>query len=88
MQFMATISLSMACASQAGTITTDGQDLKIKSKGGLPISTADGQYKIKIGGRIQYDYDRTEVNGEASKDAFDVRRARLAVSGKMQDWGL
>lgn len=76
---------------QAGTVTTDGPDLKISTKGGLKVSTADKKYAFKLGGRIQYDYDNTEtkMTGAPSvtkTDDFDVRRARLFVSGKIQDW--
>lgn len=86
-----TASFTFTVAAQAGTVTSDGPDLVIKTKGGLQVSTTDKQYSFKVGGRIQYDYDKTETQavGASSStvtDDFDVRRARLFVSGKIQDW--
>ncbi len=70
----------------AGTVASDGADLIIKTKGGLEVSTTDKQYSVKLGGRIQYDYNRAELNSRADEDQFDIRRARLFVSGKITDW--
>ena len=70
----------------AGTVTTDGTDLIINTKGGIEVKTADNNYSAKLGGRIQYDYNYAELNGDADEDTFDVRRARLYVSGKAYDW--
>lgn len=63
----------------------DGQIL-IKTQGGLSLQTADGQYSLKLGGRVQYDYNRSEYNGTTDEDAFDVRRARLYLDGDLVDW--
>ena len=57
------------------------EELKINTKGGLSIATADGEYSVKLGGRIQYDYNYAEQNGVADEDNFGIRRARLFVSG-------
>ena len=75
-----------AAAAQAGTVSSDGADLVLKTKGGLQLSTVDKEYSVKVGGRIQYDYNRAELNGEADEDQFEPRRARLFVSGNIQDW--
>jgi len=74
-------------AANAGTVTSDGDDLIINTKGGLEIKTADGSKSFQLGGRIQWDYDDTDSDDDA-KDSkeFDVRRARLFVSGHVSDW--
>jgi len=61
-------------------------EVKVSTKGGLKISS--GDYKVQIGGRIQYDYNRSELNGEVDEDDFDARRARLFIKGNVgDDWG-
>ena len=80
------IALATTAVAQAGTVTSDGADLVIKTKGGLKVSTADKKYSVSLGGRIQYDYNRAEENGVADEDAFGVRRARLFVKGDIADW--
>lgn len=72
----------------AGTVTSDGQDLVIKSKGDLGVETADGKNSFAIGGRIQVDYNSYDgvinkgAEGETGSDLF-FRRARLALKGKI-----
>ena len=82
----AAIALASSAATHAGTVTSDGADLVIKTKGGLKVSTADKKYSVSLGGRIQYDYNRAEENGVAAEDDFGVRRARLFVKGDIADW--
>ncbi len=65
--------------------STANAEVKVSTKGGLKVTS--GDYEVKIGGRIQYDYNRSELNGETDEDEFDARRARLFVSGKVgDDW--
>jgi len=76
---------ALIAASMFGT-TNVNAEVKVSTKGGLKISS--GDYKIQIGGRIQYDYNRSELNGEVDEDDFDSRRARLFVKGNVsKDWG-
>ena len=71
-----------ASVANAGTVTTDGADIVIKTKGGFEAKTADGKYSFKTGGRIQWDYDDTD-----GKDSdMDIRRARIFFSGTANDW--
>ncbi len=73
-------------AASALASNTANAEVKVSTKGGLKVTS--GEHEIKIGGRIQYDYNRSELNGETDEDEFDARRARLFVSGKVgQDWG-
>jgi len=77
----------MSTAASAGTVTTDGTDLKIKTKGGLEVKTADGDYSIQIGGRIQWDYNHAALNDVTDEDDLNIRRARIFAKGKVAgDW--
>lgn len=69
----------------AGTVVTDGEDLVLSTKGGLKLHTADKSAAIQLGGRLQWDYDKTDSDSGESTD-FDVRRARLYVKGNVNDW--
>lgn len=77
----------------AGTVTSDGADIKIKTKGGgLAIETADGAHSVKVGGRIQLDYNQYSDamqytnKGDTGSDLF-FRRARLYLAGTLfHDW--
>ena len=60
-------------------------EVNVSTKGGLKVTS--GDYSIQIGGRIQYDYNRSEENGEVDENDFDARRARLFVKGNVgKDW--
>ena len=59
-------------------------DVKVSTKnGGLKISS--GESTIHIGGRLMYDYNRSERNGIVDEKQFDDRRARLYVKGNVTD---
>lgn len=83
------LALAISAQAFAGTVTTDGTDLVIKTKGGLEVATVDKEYSFKLGGRIQADYDQfdgfyTKDNNTA--DASYFRRAILELSGNYQEW--
>lgn len=68
------------------SINSANAQVKVSTKGGLKVTS--GDYTVQIGGRLQYDYNRSEENGEVDEDQFDDRRARLFVKGKVaKDWG-
>lgn len=75
-----------AVAVSAGEVTTDGTDLVVNMKGPIEVKAADGSFSAKLGGRIQWDYNYAELNGETGEDEFDIRRARMYLSGNVQDW--
>ena len=88
---IATLAAVMAAPALAGTVTSDGADIVVKTKGGLEVTTVDGDYGVKISGRMQLDYNTfdgviNEVVDETGSDLF-FRRARLEVKGKAKDWG-
>lgn len=87
---------ALASQAHAGTVTTDGADIVIKTKGGFEAKTTDGEYSFKIGGRVQMDYNSYDgvMNADTddvadagdSADDFFFRRARLAIKGHAGDW--
>lgn len=81
MKLMATLFAASVFAT-----TSASAEVKVSTKGGLKITS--GDYKVQVGGRIQYDYNRSEKNGEVDEDDFDARRARLFIKGNVgEDWG-
>lgn len=88
---VAALAAFISAPAMAGTVTSDGADLVIKTKGGLEVNTVDGDYGIKIGGRIQLDYNTfdgviNQVVDETGSDLF-FRRGRVEIKGKAKDWG-
>lgn len=84
--------LAMAVTAQAfaGTVTTDGADIVVKTKGGLEVATTDKEFSFKLGGRVQADYSRFDgfyTNNGNTADAGYFRRAYLELGGVMYtDW--
>ncbi len=74
----------------AGTVTTDGADIVINTRGGFEARTTDGNYSFNLGGRIQLDYNDYDgvINTEEGESGSDVffRRARIEVKGHARDW--
>jgi len=64
-------------------------DVKLKiDQGGLQLATEDGEFAVKIGGRIQVDSAWYDEDGTAMGNGTEIRRARLYLQGKMyRDWG-
>lgn len=71
---------ALAAAFALSTTTAQAQ-VKVSTKGGLKVTS--GEHEFKFGGRLQYDYNRAELNGIVDEDNFDVRRARLFASGNL-----
>jgi len=71
-------------ASLLGSGLTAGWD------GGFKIGSADGNYSLKIGGRLQVRYvynfqDTPPAGGDRHRSGFENRRTRLAFSGHVID---
>ena len=84
------LALAVSAQAFAGTVTTDGADIVVKTKGGLEVATTDKQFSFKIGGRLQADYSTFDgfytQNGD-NADAAYFRRAFLEIGGvAFQDW--
>ena len=72
------LGLAISAQSLAGTVTTDGADIVIKTKGGLEVATTDKEFSFKLGGRLQADYGRFDgyyTNNGNTADAAYFRRA-------------
>ncbi|MDY7562908.1 porin [Pseudomonas sp. 10B1] len=85
------LALAVSADAFAGSVTTDGADIVVKTKGGLEIATDDDQFSFQLGGRIQADVDQFggtySLNGKTADSAY-LRRARLDLSGKAYGvWG-
>lgn len=74
----------------AGTVTTDGEDIVIRTKGGLQVKTKDDAFSFKLGGRLQADYSRFDgfyTHNGNTDDAAYLRRAFLELDGTVyHDW--
>ncbi|SEB99905.1 OprO/OprP family phosphate-selective porin [Pseudomonas anguilliseptica] len=93
----ATSALALAVSAQAfaGTVTTDGADIVIKTKGGLEVATTDKEFSFKLGGKLQW--DATNFDGlmaGTQNDPFDdtfntfIRRGEVGFEGvAYKDWG-
>lgn len=84
------LALAVTAQAFAGTVTTDGADIVVKTKGGLEVATTDKEFSFKLGGRVQADYSQFDgvytKNGDTA-DAAYFRRAFLELSGVLYtDW--
>ena len=74
------LALMVSSHALAGTVTTDGPDITIKTKGGLQVAAVDKSFSFKLGGRIQADFDQFDgvytKNGKSANEAY-FRRAIL-----------
>ena len=87
---VSSLALMIATQSVAGTVTTDGPDIMIKTKGGFEAAAVDKSFSFKLGGRIQADFDQFDgvytKNGKSANEAY-FRRAILELSGTaFHDW--
>ncbi|MDV5862462.1 porin [Pseudomonas mendocina] len=93
-----TLALAVSAQAFAGTVTTDGADLVIKTKGGLEVATTDKAFSFKLSGKLQW--DATQFDGLMAADQkkpFDdtfntfIRRGQIGLEGTAYsdwDWGL
>lgn len=84
--FIFCIPLLISNSLLADVAISDGSDVVLNLKGPIEIKTPDSNYSAKFGGRIQWDYNYAELNGIADEDDFSLRRARLYLSGHVNDW--
>lgn len=63
-----------------------GDAPRVQTRGGLRVTSADGEYEVSIGGRIHFDtylFDRDQADVTGTTE---FRRARLTVAGKALGW--
>lgn len=81
LRLIALIGLAAAATAQAGEVKLDSN--------GFNASSDDGLYTFGIHGRVQWDgawFDNDD-RGSDNISGTELRRVRLAVSGKLADWG-
>ena len=90
---MAILAGAISAQATAGTVTSDGSDIILKTKGGFEVKTADKKASFRVGGRIQWDYNNAvldpDVDGaddRTEESQFDVRRARIYTKGHYGNW--
>jgi len=79
----ALVAASTLATTSANAQTVNGNDVKVSTKGGFKVES--GPYKFQLGGRIQYDYNNSELNGVTDEDEFDIRRARIFAKGSVSE---
>ncbi len=67
-------------------IATQPPEVEVTTKGGLRVSTTDGEFATRLRGRLML--DAADYDGAPQiADGTNIRRARLAWSGRIyQDW--
>lgn len=95
---LSTLALVISAQALAGTVTSDGADLVIKTKGGLEVATTDKAFAFKLGGKLQWDATQFDGLMAASQnkpfdDTFNtfIRRGEIGIEGTAYtdwDWGL
>ncbi|MCK7597118.1 OprO/OprP family phosphate-selective porin [Microbulbifer sp. CAU 1566] len=67
----------------SGTATAD----EAETKGGLKITSDDGNFSASLGGRIHFDTYLFDTDIEDPISTTDFRRARITLKGNIYDWG-
>ena len=76
---------ALIAASAVSVAPAANAEVKVSTKGGLKVSS--GDYKFQFGGRVMYDFNKSELNGETDENDFDLRRGRLYAKGNIaKDW--
>ena len=76
---------ALIAASAVSVAPAANAEVKVSTKGGLKVSS--GDYKFEFGGRIMYDFNKSELNGETDENDFDLRRGRVYAKGNIaKDW--
>jgi phosphate-selective porin OprO/OprP len=70
-----------ASALLATTSPAQAQDFKVAWKGAPEISSADGNFKMKIRGRLLTDWATISDNSDKVTDTTELRTARLGIEG-------
>jgi len=76
---------ALLAASAMASTSVANAEVKVSTNGGLKVES--GDYKFEFGGRIMYDYNKSELNGETDEDDFDLRRGRVYAKGNIaKNW--
>lgn len=59
---------------------------KVETKGGIKVTSADGNFEASLGGRIHFDAYAFDEDLVSTTGTTDFRRARLTLAGKAFGW--
>src|SRR5690606_36668700 len=59
---------------------------KVETKGGLKVSSDDGNFSMQIGGRVHFDAYIFDEDLVATTSTTEFRRTRLTLTGSLYDW--
>lgn len=76
--------VNVTTADQLDALTNGG--IKVETKGGLKVSTADKAFEFSLGGRVHFDAYSFNSDVAATTDTTEFRRARLTLAGKAYGW--
>ncbi len=62
------------------------KSVKVDTKGGVKVTSADGKFEANIGGRIHFDTYAFDRDIASTTGTTEFRRARLTLSGKALGW--
>lgn len=74
------------CALIGAAIIHSAAADQAETKGGLEITSDDGNFSAELGGRIHFDTYLFDRDIEDPVSTTEFRRARLAMKGKLWDW--
>ncbi len=60
--------------------------VKVETKGGLKVTSADKNFEASLGGRIHFDAYSFDKDVASTTDTTEFRRARLTLAGKAYGW--
>lgn len=64
----------------------NNNSVKVDTKGGIKVTSADGKFEANIGGRVHFDTYAFERDIASTTGTTEFRRARLTLSGKAMGW--
>ncbi len=71
-------------ATQLDTLVN--KSVKVDTKGGIKVTSADGKFEANVGGRIHFDTYAFDRDIASTTGTTEFRRARLTLSGKALGW--
>jgi len=80
--------LQQALESKSAETETDtSDDVAVKTKGGVEVSTYDGNFSFELGGRLMIDAAFYHEDKNTLGDGTEIRRARIDLEGRLfADW--
>jgi phosphate-selective porin OprO/OprP len=78
--------LQLVTALAAALAVAQAQAEKVETKGGLKVTSDDGQFSIQLGGRIHFDGYFFDGDIADPVSTTEFRRTRLTLAGKAYGW--